>query len=164
MELTSATAVRDVHLHHVCDGGVESSEGAPENGVRHWEQCATLWPPPSSGLATCLSSTFSGFVTFPAGTKPDPILDMFVRETSSSLFVFTYLIPHVYVYSCRMDNLRAAPTKSPANLVCNRQNKSARERERELDDATRPSLRRFHRDGLTRRQRGPGLARAMHRR
>ena len=131
MELTSATAVRDVHLHHVCDGGVESSEGAPENGVRHWEQCATLWPPRSSGfyfrrLATCLSSTIRTFVTLPAGTKPDPILDMFVRETSSSLFVFPYLIPHVYGHSCGMDNLEPRPTKSPANLVCNRQNKSAR--------------------------------------
>lgn len=71
-------------------------------------------------------TTFRTFVTLPAGTKPDPILDMLISQTSSSLFVSPYLIPHVYVYSCRMDNLRAAPTKSPANLVCNRQNKSAR--------------------------------------
>ena len=35
-KLTSAAAVRDVKLHHICDGGVKSSEGAREYDVRHW--------------------------------------------------------------------------------------------------------------------------------
>jgi hypothetical protein len=57
---------------------VESSEGAPENGVRHWEQCATLCVTsffgfPLVGSGHVFVTTFRTFVTFPAGTKPDPI-------------------------------------------------------------------------------------------